>query len=236
MTEAAPAPPPAPPPAPTAEPAADGTRNRVLRAGLQAFAREGYAGATTRMIAAAAGVTLPTISYHFGSKDGLHRACAEAIVDAYRQQMLGLVVAARDAVDSGGVSAAAAVGWLSRILDALVAALAADTDDRLATDFVLRELSEPGPGYALLLRELWSPGITLVADLIARARGHSSAGEADRTAALMLLASLGAFTTQAPISFPLLGWQAVGPHQRAAIQAQAQLLLAGLLAGQPAAR
>ena len=34
MTEAAPAPPPAPPPAPTAEPAADGTRNRVLRAGL----------------------------------------------------------------------------------------------------------------------------------------------------------------------------------------------------------
>lgn len=211
--------------------APDGTRARILDAGLRAFARDGYAGATTRVIAASAGVTLPVIAYHFGNKEGLHRACAEAIVDAYRQHMLPLVVTARSAADAGNLSAAAARGWLERLLDSLVEAIAAAPERRLATDFVLRELSEPGPGYGLLFTALWQPGILLVADLLAIARGQVTAGAADRTGALMLLASLSAFTTQAPVSLSIMGWDTLGDSQRSLIAELARGLLHGLLTG-----
>lgn len=208
---------------------ADRTRSRILAAGMQCFAREGYAGATTRMIAAGAGVTLPAIAYHFGNKEGLHRACAEAIVSGYREHMLPLAIAAREAADGALLSSAGARSWLDRLLESLVAAIAAGPEDRLATDFALRELSEPGPGYELLLNELWKPGILLIADLIARTRGHATAGEQDRASALMLLSSLSAFTTLAPVSLAVMGWANVTPDHHASITALAQKLLDGLV-------
>lgn len=207
----------------------DGTPARILDAGMRAFAREGYTGATTRMIAATAGVTLPVIAYYFGNKQGLHRACAEAIAEAYRQRLLPLVEQARGAVDDGGLAAAAARAWLVRLLEALIAGLAAVPERQLATDFVLRELSEQGPGYALLFRDLWQPGIMLVADLLAIARGGGGTDDRDRIGALMLLASLTAFTTQAPVSLSIMGWANVGDSQQAVIGSAARRLLAGLL-------
>lgn len=213
------------------ESAIDATPARIRDAGLRAFAREGYAGATTRMIAAAAGVTLPVIAYHFGNKQGLHRACAEAIVDAYREQMLPLVLTARQAADSGGLSSIEARAWLDRLVDALIAAIAAEPEQRLATDFVLRELSEPGPGYALLFEALWQPGILLVADLLAIAHCRVAASETDRAGALMLLAALTAFTTQAPVSLSIMGWDGLGDEQRKLIADVARRLLDGLLVG-----
>lgn len=46
-------------------------RDRILRAGRDRFAADGYARATMRAIAAEAGVDAALISYHFGSKQGL---------------------------------------------------------------------------------------------------------------------------------------------------------------------
>lgn len=214
----------------TGELPADSTRSRILLAGMQSFAREGYGGATTRMIASAAGVTLPAIAYHFGNKEGLHRACAEAIVGGYREHMLPLALTAREAADDAALSASGARTWLDRLIEKMVGALAAGPEERLATDFVLRELSEPGPGYELLLRELWKPGILLVADLIARARGRSGAGEQERAGALMLLSSLSAFTTLAPVAQAVMGWESIGQQHHGLIAMHAQKLLDGLLA------
>ncbi len=50
------------------------TRREILRAATDAFAASGFAGATTRAIAARAGVNVATLHYHFGSKEGLYRA------------------------------------------------------------------------------------------------------------------------------------------------------------------
>lgn len=217
--------------APAATP--DTTPQRILDAGMRAFAREGYAGATTRMIAAAAGVTLPVIAYHFRNKEGLHRACAEAIVGSYREHMLPLVLGARRAADVGGLTATGARSLLDQLLEALVSAIAADPEQRLGTDFVLREMTDQGPGYNLLFDELWKPGILLVADLLAIARGLRTAGEQERAGALMLLASLTAFTTQAPVSLAVLSWNDLGDNRRAAATALARQLLDGLVTGAP---
>lgn len=50
------------------------TRQEILRAAAEAFAACGFVGATTRAVAARAGVNVATLHYHFGSKVGLYRA------------------------------------------------------------------------------------------------------------------------------------------------------------------
>ncbi len=52
-------------------------RERILDAALAAFAERGFDGATTRAIAAAAGVNLGLIPYYFADKQGLWREAVD---------------------------------------------------------------------------------------------------------------------------------------------------------------
>jgi AcrR family transcriptional regulator len=52
-------------------------RQDLLQAGKVLFARNGLGGTTVRDLASEAGVNLSMVSYHFGGKEGLYRACIE---------------------------------------------------------------------------------------------------------------------------------------------------------------
>jgi len=56
---------------PVASDNVEDVRNRLLCQAVKVFDRKGYAAASVREIAEAAGVTKPTLYYHFGSKEGL---------------------------------------------------------------------------------------------------------------------------------------------------------------------
>ena len=56
---------------------ADDTRQRILLAAAQVFSEKGYARATTRALAAAAGVNEVTLFRHFGNKQNLFAAVIE---------------------------------------------------------------------------------------------------------------------------------------------------------------
>jgi AcrR family transcriptional regulator len=60
------------------------TRDRIVAAALRAFADHGFDGATTRDIAAAAGVPQGLITYHFGGKEALWRATMDHIFGLLR--------------------------------------------------------------------------------------------------------------------------------------------------------
>jgi AcrR family transcriptional regulator len=62
-------------------PSADVTRNRILGAALDLFSELSFEGATTRDIAARAGVTQPLLNYHFSSKDELWRAAVDGLFE-----------------------------------------------------------------------------------------------------------------------------------------------------------
>lgn len=68
----------------TKKPRSDGeqSRERLLIAAMRLFAAHGYARASTREIALAAGVNVASISYYFGDKAGLYKAAFTAISPA----------------------------------------------------------------------------------------------------------------------------------------------------------
>jgi len=59
---------------------ASATRRGILRAAEESFATAGYSAATTREMAARAGVNVATLHYHFGDKRSLYRAVREETV------------------------------------------------------------------------------------------------------------------------------------------------------------
>jgi AcrR family transcriptional regulator len=63
--------------------APEDARARLMTEALKAFARDGFEGASTRTIAAAAGVNHSLIPYHYGSKEGLWRAAMSSVLEAF---------------------------------------------------------------------------------------------------------------------------------------------------------
>jgi AcrR family transcriptional regulator len=73
------------------------TRARIVLTALRLFGEQGFDGASTRDIAAAAGVNAPALQYYFDSKEGLYVACVEHIVERVWEH-LGAVVAQAERV------------------------------------------------------------------------------------------------------------------------------------------
>ncbi|MBZ6378357.1 MULTISPECIES: CerR family C-terminal domain-containing protein [Pacificimonas] len=181
------------------------TRDRILRAALTIFGKDGFERATTRKIAEAAEVNLPAIKYYFESKEGLYLACARSIVGVYERGVGETVVSiAQQAVD--GLSPEAARASLKTVVRLLVELIEASPGANLWTGFVLREMTVPGPAFEILYNELWAPGVELTAMLIAQIEGRPVADEDARLTALLLHGGMTAFSTTWPVSRKYLGW------------------------------
>src|ERR1700722_19164115 len=98
------------------------TQQRILDVALKAFGEASFLAVTTRQIAEAADVSLPTLQYYFESKEGLYRACAETIVDRYRRHANVAAEDARRALQEG-CSAETARGHLKAVIGALAGLL-----------------------------------------------------------------------------------------------------------------
>lgn len=75
-------------------PSADATRERIVDAAVALFSELSFDGATTRGIAARAGVTQPLLNYHFRSKEALWHAAVDSVFEALEatltERVLGL--------------------------------------------------------------------------------------------------------------------------------------------------
>ncbi|HTY50578.1 MAG TPA: CerR family C-terminal domain-containing protein [Steroidobacteraceae bacterium] len=196
------------------------TRERILNAALKAFGDASFLAVTTRQIAGAASVSLPTLQYHFGDKEGLYRACAEAIVERYRRQMKPAGAQAAEAL-GGNCSAEAARALLGALMRALAGFLVGSSEAGRWAQFVARELRDPGPAFEILYAGLWRPGVEITARLICRILGSPEGDPAARVRALLLISSLLVFQSGRNVSLRAMHWSAIGSEELA-------LVLAGL--------
>lgn len=183
----------------TAQSRGDETRDRILQAALRIFAQLGYNQATTRRIAEAAGVALPAIKYYFDNKEGLYVACAHEIVARY-EASVGAYLQEVATAFAAGMSAQEARGHLKRVMRAVTTVNNDEDEGNVRTGFVLREMTEQGPAFGILYRDLWRPGVKLTAHLIARIEDKPAPDADTRVKALLLHASLTAFSATRPVS------------------------------------
>ncbi len=76
------------------------TRARIVLTALKLFGEQGFDGASTRDIAAAAGVNAPALQYYFDSKEGLYLACVEHIVERVWEHLGDVVAQAERVLES----------------------------------------------------------------------------------------------------------------------------------------
>ncbi len=92
-------------------PSADPTRDRILAAAVDLFSERSFEGATTRDIAARAGVTQPLLNYHYRSKDELWRAAVDSLFELLGRSTAATIqeVEAEGDGDGDGLEAAEAL-------------------------------------------------------------------------------------------------------------------------------
>lgn len=183
---------------------------------LTAFGEASFRAATTRQIAEAAGVSLPTLQYYFGDKEGLYRACAETVVERYRRHTTAAAAQAVDALRRDGAAETARV-HLKALIGALAGLLVGSKEAESWAPFVARELRDPGPAFEILYESLWRPGVDITARLIARILGRPQSDPAARIQALLLISSLLAFQSGRSISLRTMHWSAIGPKELAMV-------------------
>jgi TetR/AcrR family transcriptional regulator len=190
------------------------TRERVENAALQAFAESGFEAASTREIAARAGVSQQLITYHFKSKLALWKAVANRIFaqlrDALTARLHGLE----------GVEEATRARLLLREY------IRFSADHPEVARFMMHEGARRGPRLAWLverhLRPLFEAAQRLIAE--AQARGLAPAGDPIHIAYLLVGATM-LFSQSAEFEL-LAGRDARSPE---VVEAHVELVLRLLL-------
>jgi AcrR family transcriptional regulator len=127
------------------------TRERLLRAGLEAFGVHGYEGVSTRQLANLAGVNLAAIPYHFGGKEGMYLAVAEDIAERIGERIRGQAEAIGADLESGRrLSQKRLLGHLQDLLEALAGILLGSPDAYLWAGIILREQMYPTAAFDIL--------------------------------------------------------------------------------------
>ena len=122
----------------------DDTRRRILTAALDVFSAQGYEGTTTRQLADVAQVTLPSIQYYFGSKEGLYRAVVAYLVETMEDRVGPEAERVLKAQADGPLTREKALTLLCSMLDAFTALVA----DQTAPDWLAGPCSSPAPSRA----------------------------------------------------------------------------------------
>jgi TetR/AcrR family transcriptional regulator, regulator of cefoperazone and chloramphenicol sensitivity len=201
---------------PENSPKGQATRKRILDAALSAFGAGSFSEATTRQIAEAASVSLPTLQYYFEDKEGLYRACADTILERYRGHVGTSGAGAREALQRN-CSPEEARLQLKALTAALGRFLFASAEVGRWARFVTRELRDPGPAFEILYTGLWRPGVEVTARLVARVMSIPDDDPRARIRALLLISSLTALHSGGTIVMRTMRWSRVGADELAMV-------------------
>ncbi len=138
------------------------TRDRLFNTAASLFAKAGYQDTSTREIAEAAGVNIAAINYHFGGKENLYKEVVRAKVRARSAERIAILHAA-------------AVKKCARLEDVISGFVTAHLKEMLKKEqcdldipFFFREISNPGPGFSIIVEEMIHPTQKAFHEIISR--------------------------------------------------------------------
>jgi AcrR family transcriptional regulator len=182
------------------------TRARIVATALRVFGEEGFNKASTRQIAADADVNPPALQYYFGGKQGLHRACAQHIID----RLLSIVSPAltRARLVRRTAPRDEAIDALCTLLDAMADGLVASGSESWSRFITRGKADGAGPAMGMLRENIGMPILQAVAHLIAVATGRDPADTITRIKAAAILGQMSTFHTNRESTLEALKWPA----------------------------
>lgn len=141
------------------------TRERLIRAGLALFSRQGLDGVRTRQLVDEAGVNQSAIPYHFGGKEGVYAAVLEHVAAG--------IVGRLDLQPPARASAGEAAAALKSLMQDFACALLDSETSTAGSLLLAREQLRPTEKFDALYTRLFLPLHTKVADLAADIRNEA---------------------------------------------------------------
>lgn len=212
----------------------DEVRNRILLAAIELFGEQGFASASTRAIAARAGVNPPALQYYFHNKARLHQACGQYIADRIKDHVREPM--ARAALSLQAADKAAAPDLLWALIDTVIEHSSTDAEIPGWTQFLAHAALEvTDTSLAIIHREAVAPLFDCVAALIALAWGRPADDEMARLNAVLLLSQTRALGAQRQITLTMMGWPDLENGRLATAKRCLHALVTSLIANPPPA-
>ncbi|MGN6804356.1 MAG: CerR family C-terminal domain-containing protein [Trinickia sp.] len=197
----------------------DETRLRIIHAAIELFGERGFDAASTRDIAARAGVNAPALQYYFANKEGVYRACAEHIAGIVWERFAPVVQSANEKLASGADTAALIDAFIDiqRVIAERMFLSPATASQRL---FFVREQTgqEPSIASEILQTRMRAPLNRVGTELVARIGGTRIDDPVTRIRLLSLHGQMMVFNVAPRSALTLLEWTQIDAEKSALIQ------------------
>lgn len=206
------------------------TRAALIAAGLDLFGRRGFDAVSVRDLAAAAGANIAAVSYHFGGKDGLRRACAEAVVAQFTAALGGADLPDRPLPDF------MAQTLLEDMLSGAVRALISGPGAAPAVAFLLREVLPDPTLTDIIYRGLFERMHGRLCALWGMATGADPDSPATLLRMFSLIGQIAYFRIGQPVVLRRMGWPVLGEDEAEVIRRAVTQNLRAMIAAERAER
>jgi TetR/AcrR family transcriptional regulator, regulator of cefoperazone and chloramphenicol sensitivity len=188
------------------------TRDSLIDAALDLFGTRGYDAASTREIARHANANIASISYHFGGKEGLRRACARHVADFIS------MVTSKGFTEYGTSpntppDQEKAKRKLINFVDATVRTLLLEARAERIVRFMLREIVNPSEAFTIVYTMIIEPTHKRLCNLWAQATGEDSNSETVRLAVFAIMGQAIYFRIGRIIVERRMGWTHYGENE-----------------------
>ncbi|WP_434111489.1 CerR family C-terminal domain-containing protein [Paraburkholderia caffeinilytica] len=208
----------------------DETRHRIIESAVELFGEHGFDGASTRDIAAHAGVNAPALQYYFENKEGVYRACVEMLADnawkTFGPPIEQAQEALRENVDTAGL-----IDAFIRIQEAIADSAFAKANNPGRRLFFAREQAgyEPESATQILSCRIREPLNNTSAALVARISGRAADDPVTLIRTFSLHGQLVIFHVAHRSTLTLLGWKNIDVEKaeqiKSTIRGQTRMLL-----------
>ena len=187
----------------------DEVRGRILQAAIMLFGEQGFASASTRAIAAKAGVNPPALQYYFHNKERLHQACGQYIADRIAGHLQAPMARAAEVLKAADRAAAPDALWA--LMETVVDHSSTETEIPGWTQFLAQAAAEvTDTSLTLIHREAVEPLFEMIAALIALAWSRPAHDETVRLGAVLALNQARAFGIHRQGALTLMDWPDFG--------------------------
>ncbi len=143
------------------------TRDLLISAGLEAFAKFGPEGVTTRQLAKAAGVNSAAIAYYFGGKEGYYLAAVKHLIREEVSPALSRLAEIAEELRSSRKTPEVAADLLTKFVRFVILTMLLNPDVRHMASISSREHLHPTSAFEVLYREAVLPMHTTLTELSA---------------------------------------------------------------------